>query len=300
MVKRALLIGINYKNTPDQLDGCINDVNNIRNFLTSKLGFTNFMVLTDDTEIKPTRKNILKAFDIFVNSLIPGDVGWLYYSGHGVLQRDFNRDEVSGYDSCIVPIDYNVSGSGNITDDIIRRNLTQRVRKGVKLYIVLDACNNGTGCDNRFKLTDSSFYYDKDAKSYPTTYIPSEWTLQQTVTEFKKYPRTLGEIYTISGCEDDQYSADTSNGGALTNALLELFVSNDLTKYKWKHFLKDLSCFLKIYGYDQQPTITSGQPINIENSIFEPLKKIKINTNLNKKKFRYMNINHNNNFLLKF
>jgi hypothetical protein len=49
MVKRALLIGINYKNTPDQLDGCINDVNNIRNFLTLKLGFTNFMVLTDDT-----------------------------------------------------------------------------------------------------------------------------------------------------------------------------------------------------------------------------------------------------------
>ena len=149
------------------------------------------MVLTDDTEIKPTRANILKAFDIFVNSLKSGDEGWFHYSGHGVLQRDFNNDEVSRYDSCIVPLDFNLVG--NISDDIIRIRLTQKVPKGVKLYIVLDACNSGTGTDNRYKITDSSFY-NVNARAKPTMYIPTEWTLRQTVTQFKKYPKTFGEV----------------------------------------------------------------------------------------------------------
>ena len=47
MVKNALLIGINYKNTSDKLNGCINDINNVRNFLISKLEYNNFIFLTD-------------------------------------------------------------------------------------------------------------------------------------------------------------------------------------------------------------------------------------------------------------
>lgn len=272
MVKNGLLIGINYNNSPDKLYGCINDINNTKNFLTSKLRYTNFIILTDDTKIKPTKKNILRAFNVFVNSLKPGDEGWFHYSGHGVLQRDLNNDEVSGYDSCIVPIDYNISGT--ISDDTIRINLTNKVKKGVKLYIVLDACHSGTGCDNRYKINDSSFYYDKTVKIYPTTYNPTEWILQQTVTEFKKYPKTSGEVYTISGCEDNQYSVDAFNEfnstyeGALTSALLLHLNSNNLKIYKWKHLLKDISCSLKINGYFQQPTITCGHPLNTEIPIF--------------------------------
>jgi len=272
MVKNGLLIGINYNNSPNKLYGCINDINNTKKFLTSKLGYRNFIILTDDTKIKPTKQNILKAFRMFVNSLKPGDEGWFHYSGHGVLQRDLNFDEVSGYDSCIVPIDYNIFGI--ITDDTIRTNLIQKIKKGVKLYIVLDACHSGTGCDNRYKINDSSFYYDKNVKIYPTTYNPTEWILQQTVTEFKKYPRTSGEVYTISGCEDNQLSIDafdkkdSTYGGALTTALLLHFNSNDLKIYKWKHLLKDISCSLKINGFQQQPTITSGRPLNTELSVF--------------------------------
>ena len=35
--KYALIIGINYYNTPNRLNGCINDANNIRNLLINKL-----------------------------------------------------------------------------------------------------------------------------------------------------------------------------------------------------------------------------------------------------------------------
>jgi hypothetical protein len=37
--KRALLIGINYFGSPNQLNGCINDVHNIKGFLIQRFGF---------------------------------------------------------------------------------------------------------------------------------------------------------------------------------------------------------------------------------------------------------------------
>lgn len=296
MVKNGLLIGINYRNTPNELNGCINDINNTRDFLISKLEYNNFIVLTDDTTFKPTRVNILRAIDIFVRSLKAGDEGWFHFSGHGILQRDFNRDEESGFDSCIVPIDYDVSGI--ITDDVIRQRLAQRVSKGVKLYVVLDACHSGTGCDNRYKYDDDSSYLltDKNVKTYPTTYHPLEWELRQTTREFKKYTKTLGEIFCISGCQDDQTSEDAfikkdlQYGGALTSTLLAHMHSNDLNTYKWKHLLKDVCCNLKVDGYTQRATITSGQPMNMESSVFNIQKKLKMKIN---KTVTYSNKNKN-------
>jgi len=41
MVKRALIIGINYTGTPSQLHGCVNDAENMHAFLQGQ-GYTEF------------------------------------------------------------------------------------------------------------------------------------------------------------------------------------------------------------------------------------------------------------------
>ena len=60
MSKVALLIGINYRGTAHELNGCINDVENAKEYLLTK-GYSsdNIITLTDDTDLKPTRKNIM-------------------------------------------------------------------------------------------------------------------------------------------------------------------------------------------------------------------------------------------------
>jgi hypothetical protein len=270
MVKCGLLIGINYRGTEAQLNGCINDVNNMKLFLQSQLGYTDFVMLTDDTPVKPTGINILKQIDILVRKLKSGDEAWVHFSGHGTLVRDRNRDEESGFDSCFVPIDY--ERAGLISDDVIRSNLVQRVPRGAKLYVVLDACHSATGCDLRHKYDDSS--YNNNQKGKSPTYVPSEWLLRQTSYEFKKYPRTNGEVYCISGCQDNQTSADVfiesdkMYGGVLTSTMLSLLKSNDLKTYKWKHLLKDICCSEKVNGYTQRTALTSGNPLNMENTVF--------------------------------
>ena len=55
--KKALLIGINYLNTPYQLNGCIDDTNRMKEFLTN-YGFNDFTILTDLTSPKPTKQKI--------------------------------------------------------------------------------------------------------------------------------------------------------------------------------------------------------------------------------------------------
>ena len=271
MVRYALLIGINYKNTPIQLQGCINDINNMRNFLQNSLGYTRFITLTDDTPSKPTRKNILAAFNILLGSLKSGDEAFILYSGHGSRVADYNRDEVSGADSVIVPIDFQISGF--ISDDLIRINVAQRVKKGVKMYVVLDACHSGTACDLRYKVDDSSTY---TTPSLPTMHIPSEWTRIQTTYEFKNYKETLGEVYSISGCQDEQTSEDAyieseqTFNGALTHILLSILKSSDLKlkTLKWNEFLEAICCNERIKGYTQRTSITSGRKIDMESPVF--------------------------------
>lgn len=270
MVKYGLLVGINYTGTAYQLNGCINDVNNMKNFLQSQLGYTSFVMLTDNTPVKPTKANILKEIDTLVRSLKSGDEAWFHYSGHGLLMRDVNRDEESGQDSCLAPLDY--QRSGFISDDVIRSNLVQRVPKGAKLYVVLDACHSGTGCDLRYKYDDTSFQTNRNIK--PLTYVPSDWNLRQTSYEFKRYNKTACEVYCISGCQDNQESGDTfiesdqMYGGVLTSTMLSLLKSNDLKTYKWKHLLKDVCCSEKVNGYAQKTALTSGNPLNMENTVF--------------------------------
>jgi hypothetical protein len=312
MVKYAFLIGINYRKTADELYGCINDVNNMKNFLQSKLGYTNsnIVTLTDDTSAKPTRSNILKGIDTLVRNLKSGDEAWVHFSGHGVLVRDYSRDEESGYDSCFAPIDYNISGF--ISDDVIRSNLAQRVPRGVKVYVVLDACHSGTGCDLRHKYDDSSHLttnQNQNANPLTTlTYVPSEWSLRQTSYEFAKYPRTAGEVYCISGCQDNQESGDAyiesdrMYGGVLTSTMLSLLKSNDLKTYKWKDLLKDVCCSEKVNGYAQRTALTSGNPINMEGAVFSfPVVRIPVPVKKNyRRNYRTMNVNpHKNKNIMK-
>lgn len=271
-MRRALLVGINYLGTRNQLNGCINDINNIGAYLHTVRKYNSFIVLTDYTAQKPTRANILSAFAVLLKGAVAGDELWFHYSGHGNLVRDTSGDEESRQDSCICPLDF--ARSGVITDDLIRNNLALLVPKGVRLYIILDACHSGTGCDLRYKYDDSSYITNKKAP-LPSTYVTADWSLQQTNYEYKRYAKTNGDVFCISGCQDSQTSADAYLGGqacgALSYILLTCLRNNSPITYKWKHLLKDICCSEKVNRFEQRTAITSGNPLNMEDTVFVTL-----------------------------
>ena len=268
-MRKALLVGINYTGTPYRLFGCINDVVNMGSYLQKVRKYNSFIIMTDTTTIKPTRSNILAGFKALLQGAKSGDELWFHFSGHGTLVHDASRDEESGQDSCICPID--VARAGFISDDVIRSNLAALVPKGVRLYMVLDACHSGTGCDLRYKYDDSS-YLTSRLTTLPEKYVPNDWSLQQTNYEFKRYDKTAGEVFCISGCQDEQTSADAFLGGqasgVVTYLLLNCLNNNSESTYKWKHLLKDICCGEKVNRFTQRTALTSGNALNLEDTVF--------------------------------
>lgn len=251
-LKRALLIGINYTGTPYELAGCINDTTNMTEHLKKYYPMCKeYKVLTDKTDVKPTKANILAAIKWLTTGLKAGEHVFFLYSGHGGLVRDVNGDEVSGFDGCIYPL--NDTNMEVVTDDELRSALANTVPAGSKCFAVLDCCHSGTAIDLRCNWQ-----------------VPTELSLYYT--ESKEYAKTQGAVVLLSGCQDSQTSADTVGldnkpCGALTWALIDTWKAYG-TAIKLKYILWDVRTFLRNREYTQNPQLTLGQYMDI-NTVFD-------------------------------
>lgn len=78
----------------------------------------------------------------------PGDSLVFHYSGHGSQQRNYNGDEVDGFDETLCPLDFETRGM--IVDDEINETIVRPLPRGAKLHAIIDACHSGTMLDLPF------------------------------------------------------------------------------------------------------------------------------------------------------
>lgn len=242
--KNALLVGINYTGTQYELKGCISDVNCVKSRLSNQ-GFNNIDIMTDSTDLKPTRNNILNKFkNLLVNSQ-EGDFLFFLYSGHGSYALDKNNDETTGYDQLIVPLDFNM-----IIDDELKSIIQTNLKKNVTLFAMFDSCFSGSVLDLRYQYMDSLKY--------------------DNFTENGKELETIGNVFMISGCTDYQTSADAvinnQANGAMTWSLLESLKQKPVCS--WRELVKNMRNLLKSSKYDQIPQFSSGTLQNIDKPVF--------------------------------
>ena len=242
--KQALLIGCNYNNSNYKLNGCINDVNNIKSMIQN-IGFNNINVLTDDTQTKPNKSNILSELTKLLSNSNTNDLLFFSYSGHGSQVVDKNGDETDSRDEVILPLDLNV-----ITDDELKTVIQTYLKPNVTLFALFDCCNSGTVLDLKYQYLDSLNY--------------------DNYTENNKATDTLGNVIMISGCTDKQTSADAFinniSQGAMTWAFIESI--NSKPKLSWKQLIQNMRDLLKKSKYTQIPQLSTGQKFNIDTTIF--------------------------------
>lgn len=249
--KRALLVGINYIGTENALNGCINDIENMRDILKTEYGYkdADIMLISDMTDIKPTRNNIIKE----LLNLILSDATDLYfhYSGHGSQVKDVNGDEVDKKDECLVPIDYEKNGM--ILDDELK-GLLQCLNVDKKLTIILDCCHSGTGVDLAYNV------YERAGK------------LALLSDPSSKTNNTRGKVLCISGCMDNQTSADGFEAGeyqgALTYSLIEAIRNIKKPVRTIEALYRNMKMTLIKNKYTQIPCITAGNNMTKLNEIF--------------------------------
>lgn len=247
--KKALLIGINYVGTQNELYGCINDINAMKERIKGN-GFrdNNIVTLTDNTPSKPTKSNILKEFTALLKNARSGDYLFFAYSGHGSYAVDRNGDETTGYDQLIVPLDLNP-----IVDDDLKTILQANLKAGVTLFAMFDSCFSGSVLDLKYQYMDT-LNYDK-------------------YTENRREAETSGNVFMISGCSDYQTSADAyinnKSNGAMTWSLLEtLKLPNTSGTCSWRELVKSMRDLLKKNNYDQIPQFSCGKFENIDAKVF--------------------------------
>ena len=253
--KKAILIGINYINTPYQLYGCINDTINIKDFLQNKFNYNIFNILTDNTNKKPNKLNIINELtNLLVNSN-NGDNIFFLYSGHGTCTIDLNNDEIDGQDEMIVPLDATDTKSC-ISDDEINNIIIKYLKVGVNLFMMFDSCFSGTVVDLKYNYLTSI----------------SEGT--EFITINPKVQDTQGQVIMISGCRDDQTSADAYvnyfnnniNSGAMTYSFLQTIQQLGVN-ISLKTLIENMRKILKDNGFSQIPQLSSGTRLDISNTI---------------------------------
>lgn len=250
MVKRALLIGINYPNTSSRLNGCINDAMAMNNLLIDAYGYnkSDICVLRDDNMNgydMPTKANILKELHKLVSLSKQGDEVWIHYSGHGSYIRDTNRDEYDRRDEVLLPCDY--SKSGVIIDDDLKKILHNS--KGL-IYITLDCCHSGTGWDLPFLF-----------RTYRNRIY--RWKMGRNMNN--------SNIHMLSGSRDYQTAADYYNReytdamGAFTTALIEClrFNNHNVSLFKLN---TDINLYLRTKKFTQLSELTSSswRPLGVK------------------------------------
>lgn len=279
MVKRALLIGINYVKTPQiMLRGCINDVLTMQNMLIDAYDYSksNIIVLRDDDFEKnenfhPTYENIIKNLKNVINESNKNDEIWIHYSGHGTYIPDTNGDEKDKKDECLVPSD--VYEKGIITDDLLFGILSKST---CKIYLTIDCCHSGTMFDLNYKFVLSGTRVMRETN--------------------KKYLNNKN-IYMYSGARDIEPAMDSVNYeqnlnmGAFTEALVKCLRYNHHNVQMLKLYY-DINKYLETNGFTQRCVFTSSNPLPFmkiqKSNIYNNSRQQLLNSNIIKRNMRNM------------
>ncbi|KAI9491696.1 peptidase C14, caspase domain-containing protein [Zychaea mexicana] len=281
--KRALLIGINYFGTEAELSG-INDVHNIKDFLTTLYGFKpeDMVVLTDDQQdpkMLPTRANIIAAMQWLVNDAQENDS----------VVKDESGDENDGYDETIYPLDHDQyeGTSGQIIDDDMHDLMVKPLPEGCRLTAIYDSCHSGTALDlpytystkgtikeqNVFKdagsgLLEAGLAYamgDRDGALSSLMSLGKQIiSSRDTEEENRENNSSAADVIMFSGCKDDQTSADASEAGKATGAMSYAFTTTlrENPHQSYQELLNSVRDILRD-KYSQRPQLSSSHPIDV-------------------------------------
>lgn len=163
MVKKALLIGINYlNNSKYRLSSPINDIKIMKDFLVNYCNFqeTDITLLSDSPNIPEAGSffNIIKHFKELNETLTEDDFAFIYFSGHGSRIIDSNNDEDDNYDEIFLPQDFQIN---YITDDLLNTILKDLKSRA---FMIFDCCNSGTMCDFKFNYDVKNLIFNEDMK----------------------------------------------------------------------------------------------------------------------------------------
>src|SRR5262249_2676319 len=256
----SLHIGLNsvdpshYQGWSGPLTACEADAKDM-NALATTNKFKATLLLTK----KATRNAVLAGIAKAAKTLGSGDIFFLTYSGHGGQLPDLNHDEDDGLDETWCLYD------GELVDDEIFMAL-DAFKTGVRVLVLSDSCHSGSVL--RDALLASSLASDSTVtyRAMPPevaqrTYLGNQ-KFYDKLLKNKKSAKAMDNVKAaatlISGCQDNQLSADGAFNGRFTGVLKTVWNGGKFSgNYAQFH-----QAILRKVPPDQTPNLFKGGAAN--------------------------------------
>ena len=227
---RSLHIGLNrvnpnaYEGWAGQLAGCENDARDMQ-AIARKQKLAPKSLLTRAA----TSSAVTAAIADAAATLVPGDLFFLSYSGHGSQVPDTNGDETEDrMDETWVLYDR------ELVDDELYA-LWGTFQTGVRIFVLSDSCHSGTATKaalfgRRGSPAALGLESAARAKMMPRHIQDATYAAHQKL--YDKIQKGLpsgsrvsigASVVLISGCQDNQTSADGAKNGLFTEKLLKVW-----------------------------------------------------------------------------
>ncbi len=260
--KFALLVGINrykFPNKVSPLEGCVNDVEDMKALLIGKFGFEpeNIKVLIND---EATHQGIIDAFKShLIAQAQRDDIVVFHYSGHGSMMRDEeNGDEADGWDETIVPYDSRGEDVFDINDDQLNGLLRGLSLKCKNISFIFDSCHSGTAT----RGSGLRRYVKPDLRTPPPN--PDFALKQRGVTEGKNdmHPANLNYVL-LSGCLAKQTAFEHLDENNNERGAFTYFFTNEIRKagnhVTYKDIMDRVRGKVQMYYANQEPQFEGTQ-----------------------------------------
>jgi metacaspase-1 len=262
MAKKALCVGINYKGSGNDLNGCINDANAWADLLVAHFDFPKPDVKLL-LEREATKVNIIAGLKALLAGAKSGDVLVFQNSSHGTYVVDQGSDESDRYDEAICPYDFR---SNLILDDELRKIFSVLPAR-VRLTVLLDSCHSGTGTRLVF---NPAMGYRKERFLNPKEFGGVELENPQKAKVAGKLPQSGMKEILLSGCKSTEYSYDAQIGGAF-NGAMTYYAIDAIKQANYRLTYADLAtklnATLAAEGYNQHPQL-EGKSANKKKLVF--------------------------------
>jgi uncharacterized caspase-like protein len=232
MTKKAVLVGINrYRFPGADLRGCVNDVRAMGGLLRETFGFEaeDIVTLADHDA---TKSRIQRELETLVAESHAGDALLFHYSGHGSNVPDKDGDEADYRDEILCPTD--LDWKDPLLDDWLR-DLFDTAPEGVQLAVILDCCHSSTATrapgppaveDSipRYLPCPLDILAEESGRALRGSRRGKRQSSPRSSLGADVYDVDIPEVL-ITGCRDDQTSADAFLGGDYRGALTYYLVN---------------------------------------------------------------------------
>ncbi len=245
----SLHLGLNkvdpehYGGWSGELTACEADAEDMEGIAKAR-GFETELVLTDAA----TRPTLLSRIAKHAESLGAGDTFFLSYSGHGGQVPDVHGDEPDHLDETWCLYD------GQLIDDELHMALG-RFREGVRLVVLADCCHSGTSLKAAYyqgsvaERVSAAAIPDAVVRAMPPEIALRTYRLHKADYDKRQSARGMrtakadikASALLVSGCQDNQYSADGTFNGLFTGTLLHVWRNGgflDRKRNTFKHLWK--------------------------------------------------------------